>query len=227
MIDKKYGKALNIALVVGAIVIIGLLVFWGIEIYKNYFATKEAEEAVSEFIADTVDKSSNETNETPTSVSLNVSDLEVVSNDSTNNKIAKKTYKGFTMDGVINIPKIELTLPILARATEKSMELAVGINYGPGLNKVGNTVIMGHNSSNGTFFSNLVKLKEKDIINITDNDGITVKYKIYKIYTTTPEDLDYYSRDTGGKREISLSTCMTNDTSHRLVIWAKEVENEN
>ena len=225
MIDKKYGKLLNIGLIVGAIIIIGLLVFWGIQIYQNYFVNKEAEEVVDEFLAD--DTSQNKTNNEVEDVALNVSNLEIATSDTTNSKIAKKTYKGFTMDGIIEIPKINLRYPVLDRATEKSMEVAVGINYGPGLNKVGNTVIMGHNSSNGTFFSNLEKLKENDPIYITDNDKAKVKYVVYNMYTTTPEDLDYYTRDTEGKREISLSTCMTNDTSHRLVIWAREAENQN
>lgn len=34
-------------------------------------------------------------------------------------------------------------------------------------------------------------------------------------------DFSYATRDTQGKREISLSTCTT-DPSKRLVIWARE-----
>ena len=48
-----------------------------------------------------------------------------------------------------------------------------------------------------------------------------LKYNIYNIYETSPDDGDYMVRDTAGKREISLSTC-TDNSKARLVIWAVE-----
>jgi len=220
MLDKKYNKVLNIVLIISAVVIIGLLGFWGYQIYKKYYINKEANEAINEFIGDVKIKQENEIG----NVTLSINDLDI-EETSGNKKIAKKTYKGFTMDGVLEIPKINIRYPILDRATEASMNVAVGINFTTsGLNKPGNTVIMGHNSSNGLFFSTLDQLVNGDPIYITDNDGFKVKYIIYNMYQTSAEDLDYLTRDTAGKREISLSTCLTNDTSNRLVIWAREEE---
>ena len=106
------------------------------------------------------------------------------------------------MLGKIEIPAIQLNLPVLDRATASSMEVSVGVAYGPGLNQVGNTVIMGHNYRNGTFFANLYKLKLGDLIYITDNSGTKIKYTIYNMYETTASDFSYDSRDTAGKREI-------------------------
>lgn len=60
-----------------------------------------------------------------------------------------------------------------------------------------------------------------DKIYITDSAGRKVEYTIYKTYTTNEMDFSYATRDTSGKREISLSTCTT-DASKRLVIWARE-----
>lgn len=100
------------------------------------------------------------------------------------------------------------------------METSVAIQYGVGLNVPGNTVIVGHNYRNGLFFSNNKKLSNGDSIYITDNSGTKLKYVIYNKYETTPEDTDYMLRDTGGKREISLSTC-TDDSSKRIIIWAR------
>ena len=97
----------------------------------------------------------------------------------------------------------------------------MAVYYGPGLNEVGNTTIVGHNYRNGTFFSNNKKLVEGDKVYITDNSGNKITYVIYKTYTTAPEDSDYLDRDTQGKREISLLTC-TDDTKSRLIIWARE-----
>ena len=125
------------------------------------------------------------------------------------------------MVGTIEIPATNLKYPVLENASKSAMEVAVGIYDGPGLNKVGNTTIAGHNYRNGTFFSNNKKLVEGDKIYITDTSGEKVTYIIYKTYTTSPEDSDYLGRDTGGKREISLTTC-TDDSQSRLIIWAKE-----
>jgi len=87
--------------------------------------------------------------------------------------------------------------------------------------KYGNTVLVAHNYRNGTFFSNNKKLVNGDKVYITDQKGLTVEYTIYNTYITSDTDFSYATRNTGGKREISLSTCTT-DNSKRLVIWAKE-----
>lgn len=73
----------------------------------------------------------------------------------------------------------------------------------------------------GTFFSNNKKLVVGDKIYITDSTGQKIEYTITKTYTTGDMDFSYATRDTQGKREISLSTCTT-DPSKRLVIWARE-----
>ena len=90
-----------------------------------------------------------------------------------------------------------------------------------GLNQPGNTVISGHNYRNGSFFGNNDKLKLGDKVYITDNSGTKLKYNIYNIYETSPDDGDFIMRETNGKREISVSTC-TDDSSARLILWAKE-----
>ena len=223
MIDKKYSKVLNIVLIVSAVILVIGLAIWGYSVYQKYFIEKEAGEAVNDFIGDRNRNQNNVVGD----VSLNINDLDISNYTGDNSKLARKTYKGFTMDGILEIPKISLRYPILDRATDASMKVAVGINYGVGLNKVGNTVIMGHNSANGTFFSNLNKLANGDPVYVTDNDDLKIKYIIYYIYETTAEDLDYFTRDTAGKREISLSTCLRPDqTDQRLVIWAREEEKQ-
>ena len=100
-------------------------------------------------------------------------------------------------------------------------KVAVAILYGPGLNEPGNTVIVGHNYRNGLFFSNNSKLANGDKV-IIKSPSETVTYIIYNIYYTTPDDASYMKRPVDeGVREISLSTC-NNDSSQRLIIWAKE-----
>ena len=112
--------------------------------------------------------------------------------------------------------------PILEKTTPSSIELAVAIMYSAnGLNQPGNTVIAGHNYRNGSFFGNNDKLKNGDKIYITDNSGTKIKYNIYNIYETSPDDSDFIMRETNGKREVSLSTC-TDNSKARLIIWAVE-----
>lgn len=226
--EKNYNKILTIVLIITAVLAVGVVGFFGYDVYKKHAINKGANEAINEFTDELVRvrKNTNSMNDNQignqNNVQLDIGNLtEVAEGTESNSNIATKTYKGFTMNGIIEIPSINLKYPVLDRATKTSMEVSVGIAYGPGLNQVGNTVIMGHNYRNGTFFSNLEKVKMNDIIYITDNTGKKLKYTVYNIYTTASEDFEYASRDTAGKREISLSTC-TDDVKNRIIIWAKE-----
>ena len=125
--------------------------------------------------------------------------------------------------GTIEIPATGVKYPILERVTKSSIESAVAILYGAGLNKEGNTVIVGHNYRNGQFFSNNKKLNNGDKVYITDTEGKKVSYTIYNKFETTPEDTSFYTRNTNGAREITLSTC-TDDSKLRIIIFAKADE---
>ena len=129
--------------------------------------------------------------------------------------------EGYEVKGTIKIPKTGIEYPVLDSVTKRSLEIAVGIAYGPGINEVGNTIIYGHNYRNGLFFSDNKKLSNGDKILLTDQTGKTITYVIYNIYQTDPSDASYFTRDTNGKREISLQTC-TDDSSARIIIWAAE-----
>ncbi len=135
-------------------------------------------------------------------------------------------YQGYNVMGQIEIPKTNLKSVILEKVTKQSIEIAIAILYttGGGLNQPGNTVLVGHNYRNGTLFSDNYKLSNGDIIKITDNSGTTIEYEIYDIFETSPEDTEFMTRDTQGRREISLSTT-TDDARGRLIILASEKGN--
>lgn len=141
-------------------------------------------------------------------------------NTGSSSSTTKQTYKGFGVLGTMEIPATKLKYPVLEKVTKKSIETAVAFLYGSGLNQPGNSVIIGHNYRNGLFFSNNKKLNVGDKIYITDNEGKKLTYTIYNKFETTPEDTSFYQRDTGGKPEVTLSTC-TDDSSARLIIFAK------
>lgn len=132
-------------------------------------------------------------------------------------------YNGYTVVGTIEIPSTKIKYPILQDLSKSSIENGIAVMYtttsNNELNKPGNVVLAGHNYRDGTFFSNNKKLEEGDKIYITDNSGEKVTYVIYNTYVTTPEDFDYATRPTEGRREISLTTC-TDDVKSRLIIWA-------
>lgn len=225
MFNSKYSKFLTVLLVIVIIAIVGLLGYLGYDYYQKYFITKDTAEFVDSFVSETentiIDEAPVEENNSV--VDENVLDSiqsTTTTNTSTGTTTNKKTYKGFNVVGTIEIPKTNVKYPILEKVTKKSIEVAVAVIYGPGPNQVGNTTIMGHNYRNGLFFSNNKKLSNGDKIYITDLSGNKVTYTIYNKYETTPEDADYMTRNTNGAREISLSTC-TDDSSARLVIWAK------
>lgn len=223
MINSKYNKVLTVILVIVVIVIFALLGFWGYQTYRKYFQEKDIDTALEEF-NQTITNSTRR-NEFTGSEPINFTAMDNgISNSSSGNSTNDVvTYNGFTVVGRMEIPDIDLDLPVLERATRNSLEQSIGVLMGPGLNQVGNTIIVGHNYRNGTFFSRNEELENGDEIYITDTSGTRIEYTIYNIYTTSSEDSDYITRDTAGKREISLSTC-TDDSRYRLVIWAREVE---
>ena len=229
MFNSKYSKTLTVILIIVIIAIIGLLIFFGIDVYKKYYIETAAGDAVEEFkdkvnnIATLPVEENTILNDVAPNVDLNT--LYQDNNSDTNNNGNKVDYMGYSMIGTIEIPKTDVEYPIIADedASINSLNVAIVKLYPSSdmLNEVGNTVLVGHKYKNGTFFSNNKKLEKGDKIYITDLTGRTVTYEIYSIYETTTSDSEYMNRDTNGRREISLSTC-TDDTKARLIIWAAE-----
>ena len=229
MFESKYNTLLTTILIIVVIAIIGLLGFFGYDYYQKYFVTKETSEFVDDFVGedegddDSEKVADNSGNNEDTDNPLDkIEGVETGTNDNNGNgtNITKKTYKGFVVNGTMEIPKTSFKYPVLEEVTTKSIETAVAVLYGAGLNQVGNTVIVGHNYRNGTFFSNNKKLEINDKLYITDYTGKRLTYTIYNKFETTPEDTSFYQRDTDGKAEVTLSTC-TDDSSARLIIFAR------
>ena len=230
---KKINKILTIVIIITAVLIAILIGFWIFESVKTNSEQQDAAAAVNEF-QNQIDTGSligpgggtqtgNTTDNTVIDLNLIGMDPAITYGGNNTASVSRKvqTYKGFVMLGTIEIPKINLSYPVLDRADAASMEVAPGVVYGPGLNKVGNTVIAGHNYRNKTFFSKINQLKKGDSIYITDTDKKKVEYLVYNIYTTGSEDNSYWDRDTRGAKEISLSTC-TDDVQARTIVWAIE-----
>lgn len=246
MLEKKYKKFLNIILITIIIAIIGV----GIYVFYEYVYLKKVIEANASDILDAFDKyindininkdknentliveanslengSENNQSNTSNEISQNSENRNTNSENHTNtsNTGYPLTYGGYGVLGKIELPKVGLKYPVLETLTDaNAIDVSVAVQYGVGLNQIGNTVIMGHNYRNGSFFGSNKRLSEGDKVYITDNSGLRVEYTIYKKYLTPEADYSYAQRDTNGKREITLVTCHT-DNKYRLVILAKE-----
>lgn len=221
--EKRFNNILTVILVIAIIATVILAGFWIYDTYSKNKVDKDAEEAIEQF--NNQIKQNQETNtveEPEEEPNDNTVQEPAETNPGTNNNSGNyNKYKNFTILGQIEIPKTKVNYPVLQEVTPKALNVAVAKLYGPGLNEIGNTVLIGHNNRNGLFFANNKKLNMGDLIYITDLNGNRIKYVIYNKYETTEMDTDYMTRDTNGKREISLSTC-TDNGEKRLIIWAKE-----
>src|SRR5574344_589545 len=178
MFESKYGKILTIILVVIIVGIIILLSFLGYDVYRKFAIKKAAAEAVDAFNNSITDNQTN--NEASNDVVTPILNAEITESTTATGK--KVTYEGYNVVGTIEIPAIGLKYPVLENATADSIAISVAISCGPGLNQVGNTLIVGHNYRNGAFFGSNNKLKLGEKIYITDSTGQKITYNIYNIY---------------------------------------------
>lgn len=243
MLEKKYKNFLNIILIIIILAIIGVggYIFYEYVYLKNVIDANASDilDAFDKYMNDlnnnthtqsdenNVEKTQNEVNEITDNNEQNQNSQTTVKTSSnktstTSNTGYALTYKGYGVLGKIELPKLNLKYPVLETMTDaNAIDVSVAVQYGVGLNNIGNTVIIGHNYRNGAFFGSNKKLSEGDKVYITDNSGNRVEYTIYKKYITPQEDYSYAQRDTNGKREITLVTCHT-DNKYRLVIFARE-----
>ena len=212
MLDKKYSNILTVILVIAIVIILAVIGKIAFDFFRNKRINDNAEEAIANF-----DKSIEDADRSK-NIDINGIESSQIELDLTN-----FTYGGYNMMGYIEIPAINIKYPVLETVTTHSIEIAVAIRAGVGLNEIGNTVIVGHNYRNGVFFSDLGKLKIGDDVYITDRSGTKIKYDIYNIYSAIPEDASFNDRDTEGRREITLSTC-DDSAAMRTIIYAKEEE---
>lgn len=220
MFENRYSKMLTVVLIIVIVAILGLLGFLAVDIIQKNSIENDAEAYVSQYESEVGATDSNDENSNTNNGTNPLDQIETTTTSRNGNK--QPTYKGYNVVGTIKIPQIGLEYPIIEKVTKDAIETSVAKLYPMenSINKIGNTVIIGHNYRNGLFFSNNKKLQINNKILITDNSGNTLTYTIYNKFETTPEDTSFYTRDTNNKPEITLSTC-NDDSSKRLIIFAK------
>lgn len=138
----------------------------------------------------------------------------------------------------IIIPKINIEAPVVfdepsieEKAVQKALERGVvhyGISSNPGEN--GNSVIVGHSSSNilnsgeYKFAFLLLKSLEKDDTFYVHKDGKRYVYKVFAKFITDPDDVSVLDLDKNRKAITTLITCdPPGFSTNRLIIQAEQI----
>lgn len=128
----------------------------------------------------------------------------------------------YTTDAVLNIPSLSINYPVLSNTSEELLKVSLNKFWGPNPNEVGNYVIVGHNYRNKKMFGKLSDIQNGDVVELTDNSGKTIKYRVYNKFIVDPDDVACTSQRTNGTREVTLITCSSN-LKQRLVVKAREI----
>lgn len=193
---KKVYNLIIAVLIVALIVVVAMIV---IRYGDNYLNEKEVSSSL-----ETIEE---ELNKEKTQQSESLPELE---------------FKGYKIEGIIEIPKINIKYPIIDHTNEETMKVSITKFWGPQANEIGNYTVAGHNNKDGTMFGKTKYLQIGDKIKLTNLKNETIEYEIFKIYSIDPDDVSCVESVENGTREITLITC-TNGHKNRLVTKARQI----
>ena len=141
-----------------------------------------------------------------------------------NDKEEPKEYiGGYEVVGRIKVSSVGVDVKVLNPTldgesyVDDSLQYGAVLYYGEGLNELGNTVILGHNSSDSFF--GLKELEVDDSITVIDQKGTNKIYTVIEISDCEPDDFSKFLPMEKNSREITLITCESEGTQ-RLCIKA-------
>ena len=131
--------------------------------------------------------------------------------------------------GSIEIPKIDVDLPIYHGTSDEVLDLGVGHLEGSSLPIGGEStksILTGHRGLPGSsLFTRLDEMEEGDLF-FLDVMGETLAYKVCDIVTILPEDVESLEIEAGTDK-VSLITCTPYGiNTHRLVVTGERVPYE-
>ena len=132
-------------------------------------------------------------------------------------------FKGYKVEGIIEIPKINIKYPIIDHTNKETMKVSITKFWGPQANEIGNYTVAGHNNKDGTMFGKTKYLQIGDKIKLTNLKNETIEYEVFKIYSIDPDDVSCVESVESGTREVTLITC-TNGHKNRLVTKARQIK---
>ena len=247
-IDIKNKKIFisNILLFVSAALLIGGIVMLSVDMYKRHVrqdkidnATLDMEQVIAQNMAAS---DSGDQEEAVMTLVIDPSELEVYGEDydyyygdysddvisaqreAVNDEINNANTGYITIEGVgiLDIPSIELHVPIWETTNSDTLRYGVGhyVNsVSPG--SYGNCTIVGHHMLKyGSIFNRLEEVEIGDIINITDMRGHQYTYFVDELLVVTAEDmLNYVGGGVSDDRQVTLITCVyTDEGKMRLLV---------
>ena len=132
-------------------------------------------------------------------------------------EITKKTInvEGYDYIGTISIPTLNLELPVMSEYDYDRLKIAPCRYYGSIYTN--DLIICAH--SYKTHFKNIDKLNQKDLVIITDIDGIKYIYEVLEIEILKPTEV---SEMINNDFDLTLYTC-TNDGLNRITVRCNKV----
>ena len=129
-------------------------------------------------------------------------------------------YSGYTILGRLIIPKAGINTVIIREQTYAAMNIGVIKTHGVDLNEKGGFIISGHNfRGKNVFMYNIKNLSAGDIIQVVDNKGRTMDYRVYQVNRyQSPNDVSYYSKT--DNYHLVLVTC-ENGGKTRIIVKAQ------
>ena len=131
--------------------------------------------------------------------------------------------------GYVDVPKINVTLPIYHGTDDSVLQIAIGHITGTSLPVGGpgsHCVISGHRGlSSARLFTDLTKVEIGDTFSLHVLDNI-LTYEVDQILTVLPDEVDALKREPG-KDYCTLVTCTPYGiNSHRLLVRGHRVEDD-
>ena len=162
-------------------------------------------------------------NEKEVSASLEIIEEELNKEETQQSEsLPELEFKGYKVEGIIEIPKINIKYPIIDHTNEETMKVSITKFWGPQANEIGNYTVAGHNNKDGTMFGKTKYLQIGDKIKLTNLKNETIEYEVFKIYSIDPDDVSCVESVESGTREVTLITC-TNGHKNRLVTKARQI----
>lgn len=128
----------------------------------------------------------------------------------------------------VDIPKIDVYLPIYNSTDEKTLQNGIGHEKGSSLpvgGKNTNCVLLGHSGlTTNPLFTDLHTLTTGDYIYLKTMNK-TYTYKVSDIYTVTPAKAEEYTEIVQNKDIVTLITCTPiGINTHRLIVRGERVQ---
>lgn len=116
-------------------------------------------------------------------------------------KIKEIEILGENYIGIVEIPSLDIRLPILKECNDANLKKSA-CNYYGDIYENENVILAGHNYPK--FFGNIKHLNKDDLIYFTKLNGNKVEYKVDKIEVISSDDFDSMVET---DYELSLFTC--------------------